>query len=369
MTDNVSVNIHQTTNRGGVVYVTPSMTISQLRPIYLAYRGEVAGKRGGTLRNDACSVKILQSVAGDIQPRNITTRHADQLVRVLAEGKATSTFNARLAGVKAFFRWCQRERLLPRDRFPVDDVTSRKISRADRHRLPVERFEELLDAAGRRHPRDRVLCAIGLYLFLRASEVRALRLKDLDLDAGEIHVYVLKTDDYDIMPISAELDVELRRWLTWYEQTHGTLNPDWLLVPRRASCPWKEEDGRWLRDQASTPVVPAGSVGHLERPVKVVLTDIGWQTTDNPTLQREGMHTLRRSGARAYFDSLVDAGYDGALKRVSAMLHHSSVTMTERYLGIREDRHTRNIAIRGQVMFPKARSGDQDATIKMLHTG
>lgn len=352
------------------MYATPGMTISQLRPIYLAYREEVAGKRGGTLKNDATSVKILQSVTGDIQPRNITTRHVDRLVRVMSEGKATATYNARLAGAKAFFRWCQRERLLPRDHAPLDDVTSRRISRPDRHRLPVERFEELLDAAGRRHARDRVLCAIGLYLFLRASEVRSLRLKDLDLDAGEVHVHIKKTDDYDIMPISAELDVELRRWLAWYEAMHGPLNPDWFLVPARALVAWKQENGQWLRDQSGTPLKPDQAMSaHMERTIKVALVDIGWQQTDNPTLQREGMHTLRRSGARAYFDALVDQGYDGSLKRVSAMLHHSSVTMTERYLGIREDRHTRNVAIRGRVMFPKAQTGEHAATIKQLRVG
>jgi integrase len=329
------------------VHVHKGMTLSQLVPIYLSYREEVAGKRGGTLKNDAASLKILMSVVGDIQPRNITTRHEDRVIRVLAEGKAVATFNCRLAGLKAFIRWCHREKLIPREHVPLD-VSPRKNVRPERNRVPVERFGELLDAAA--HPRDRILIACGLYLFLRASEIRVVKLHDVDLEAGEVHVYLKKTDDYDVMPISAELDQELRRWLAYYENEQGRLDPDWYLVPAKNSLALRpNEEGVLRPDVSSARLKPKEHMStHMENPVKRALRGIGFDT------KQEGLHTLRRSGARAYFDSLVDAGYDGALKRVSAMLHHASVTMTERYLGIREDRHSRNVAIRGRVMFPAA---------------
>ena len=61
---------------------------------------------------------------------------------------------------------------------------------------------------------------------------------------------------------------------------------------------------------------------------------------------------MRRSGARALFDQLVQDGYDGAIRTVQAMLHHTSVTTTEVYLGIHLDKKRRDEAIRGKVMFP-----------------
>lgn len=335
--------------------VNASMTIGQLLPYYQAHRREVENRTANTLRADLGAVNKLLEAAGDIQPRNLTQRHADTFVRLVG-GQSTALFNSRLACIKQFERWLRRERLISRDTV-LFDYRSRKDSRPDRHRVPVERFGELLDAAGRRHPRDRILVACGLYLFLRASEIRFLKIGDVDLEAGEIHVYIQKTDEYDVMPISSELDAELRSWLAFYENQQGPLDPAWYLVPARVSTAWKDDNGWFAREDRPTNLRPTVFLSKSAYAVvQSALADIGWDTG------REGVHTLRRSGARAYFDSLVDAGYDGALKRVSAMLHHASVTMTERYLGIREDRHTRNLALRGRPMFPKASPGTPRAT-------
>jgi len=65
-----------------------------------------------------------------------------------------------------------------------------------------------------------------------------------------------------------------------------------------------------------------------------------------------GMHTLRRSGARALFDRLRHEGYDGALMRVSSMLGHADTKTTEIYLGLSIERQQRNELIAGKAMFP-----------------
>ena len=68
------------------------------------------------------------------------------------------------------------------------------------------------------------------------------------------------------------------------------------------------------------------------------------------------MHTLRRSGARAYFEQLLEEGSirDGVLRQIMAMLHHKSVLMTERYLGLDADREKRDVHLRGRRMFKVA---------------
>ena len=76
--------------------------------------------------------------------------------------------------------------------------------------------------------------------------------------------------------------------------------------------------------------------------------------------KQEGGHTLRRSGARAYFDELVGAGYDGALRRVQSMLGHSHSIMTEQYLGLDLDRQQRNQDLQGKPMFASYE-------VRMLH--
>jgi len=216
-------------------------------------------------------------------------------------------------------------------------------------------FPRLLDACT--NPQQRIIVALGLYLFLRASEVRELRIGSVNLDRGEVLVYQPKTSRYDEMPICAELDTELRRWLTWYAQdagpVHGPLDPEWFLVPARMPMTLENPEG----GRGNGRPVPRGEgsvnphkrVGTPHRAVQKALNAIGWRVEGD----REGCHTLRRSGARALFDTLVESGEvrDGVLRVVSAMLHHKSTSMTEHYLGLEADVEKRNDMFKNRQMF------------------
>jgi integrase len=85
-----------------------------------------------------------------------------------------------------------------------------------------------------------------------------------------------------------------------------------------------------------------------ERYIRKAVVNMGWEDTDD----RIGIHLLRASGARAWFDELNNHTIDGAPKIVQAHLHHASVVMTERYLGLTSDRTKRDRLLRGQSMFP-----------------
>ena len=67
--------------------------------------------------------------------------------------------------------------------------------------------------------------------------------------------------------------------------------------------------------------------------------------------QGDGCHILRRSGARNLFEELRNTGHDGAARRVQSMLGHSSVVMTELYLGIDNEKRQRNQMLAGKPMF------------------
>src|SRR5690606_30101648 len=80
-----------------------------------------------------------------------------------------------------------------------------------------------------------------------------------------------------------------------------------------------------------------------ERVVQGALGALGYPT------RGEGCHTVRRSVARAFFDSMAtDTGYDAALRTVSAMLHHKSSATTEIYLGLTSERVRRDSLLRGR---------------------
>ncbi len=53
--------------------------------------------------------------------------------------------------------------------------------------------------------------------------------------------------------------------------------------------------------------------------------------------------------ARALFDALCSqAGYDGAIRTVSSLLHHASAATTERYLGLSTEQERRDQMTRGK---------------------
>lgn len=302
-------------------------------------------------------VHLLQFLAevGNIQVTNLNARHVDMIFTFWA-GKATGTINASASSLRTFMDWAARRGMTPRG---VDLLAGyrrhRKVAEPNRAMVPVDKFPVLLDAA--RHPRDRMVTALGLYLFLRQSEMRTLRIGDIDLTNQEVAVTVHKTKQFDRMPICSELDTELRQWLTWYAEQKGPLQREWYLVPSKDHVPFtrNKETGRWEPDgDKPARLKPTTPMSSPHRIVQTALAELGYETF------QEGVHTLRRSGARARFDALREQGYDGALQEVRAMLHHASVAMTELYLGIHVERLRRNESVKGRPLYPTiAHSADK----------
>jgi integrase len=312
-----------------------------------------------TVTNYIRASRELLTYVGNIQARNVTPRHIDGFFATRqAKGLAPSSLNCERAGLRALFAYAEQRRYVPSGSSPVVHRRPFKVARRERLRVPAAEFPRLLGAAG--HPRDRIMVALGLFLFLRQSEMRHLRVGDVNLDVGEVFVTVIKTKQTDRMPISAELDAELRSWLAFYSLNAGRpLRPDDYLVPAKTPplftkglTPTQNAEAAKRNAQLN----PTRPVGQAERTVQRVLANAGYDLRQsNGKSESEGMHTLRRSGARALFDQLVETGYDGAMRTVQSMLHHASVTTTEIYLGIHLDKKRRDDILRGKPMFPVAR--------------
>lgn len=329
---------------------------------------QARGMKPNTLRNERRSLDLLLSTIGNVQVRHITDRHINQfLATARTRGHGAGQMNIHVATLRPFFEFCRQRRYMPSHQNPIAGLGwFRQVPRS-RLRVPAARFPSLLDAAP--HPRDRALVAVGLFLFLRQSEAvgiptspdSGLRIGDVNLETGEISVAIEKTGQRDIMPISAELDRELRRWLTWYaEHAPRPLTKSDFLLPA------KERPQKTGNGQSSFVTVDDTGRPHPDRRmvksedgVKRTLLRAGFPIRDaNGKATREGMHTLRRSGARALFDRLVEQGYDGAIRTCQAMLHHAGVTTTERYLGLDLDISKRNDLIRGNDLFPSVTDGN-----------
>lgn len=318
------------------------------------------GDKDSTLRSKHGTLdKLLNDKrTGNILMRNIRPEHIDSVFESMhRDGLRPSSINLHRANLVTFFRWCQQRRYISATSTPMAGTRMLKCTPRQRIMVPVGKFAHLLDSA--EHPRDRALVSLGLFLFLRQSEIRSLTIGDVDLDGGWVEVHIHKTSQRDVMPISMELDRELRRWLTWYSGVAGSLQPGWSLIPARQRPVMVGRAGhRGFMDQVGgTGVNPTKPLVQIERPVQEALVKAGFHIWDETgKLNFEGAHTLRRSGARARFDELVEAGHDGAIRQVQAMLHHSSIQMTERYLGLTLDVDRRDKSIRGKAMYPSMAS-------------
>lgn len=314
---------------------------------YLRHRA-ARGLRPNTIKNDECWLRKFLTHTGNLYVRSIGPRHVDTFFADNGHWSQSSK-NLIVTILKTFFAYCRRQRWLDRDADPAGDYRTQAVQKKEMLRVPVQEFAALLDSAD--HPRNRMLIALGLFLFLRQSEIKAIRIGDVDLVSSEILIRVIKKHDLeDVMRINEQLDRELRRYLTWYAETHGDLKNDWYLIPAKNSLHWKQgPDGRLVPDTDS-PVVrlrPSCRVNNPERVIQDTLKKMGYPT------YWQGCHTLRRSGARAFYDELCERKGDNfALEIVSAMLHHESLTQTQRYLGVLPTVRRRDRAVMEGPMFP-----------------
>lgn len=322
---------------------------------YKRYR--VSKKKSlATLNSDRVTLtRLLEVVGGNQFCDKVTETHLDDLfINIGQTNSARSLCNHHYIMV-SFFRWLRRRNFVPADL--MEDRDPPDFTVEEKRRLPVELFPHVLEQAN--NPRDRALYASGFYLLCRSVELvggkdrDGIRIGDVNLGQGRIRVHVAKQKGrnkqvIDLMPITSEYDEELRRYLMWYQDQCGYLDPSWHLFPRLSRATARRGVEGFIK--GSGRLRPELKMLKPYEPLNPILEAVGFKL-DGDT--GEGMHTLRRGGARARFDVLVDMGYDGALRQVQSLLHHATANMTEHYIGINLDRFKRDVALIGQPMYPQ----------------
>jgi integrase len=299
-----------------------------LSPGYIALlRGAITGRSRGF-------VGVVQALKGPTP----TTGQIDHICvdRYLSahEGGHGSRSN-KLQALKSYLGYLERRGLL-RPGLSVakllEGYKAKREPRKPKYYIPSEDFPALLAVA--HDPRDRAALAMALYTLARQGEISLLTLRQAAERGRTIKVYREKRKRWTDSPVGRELDTELETWLKAYADKTGyqdwrqmaAEHPDWYLIPAKHTGP-----GYWR----PKPEVPAE---RMEGIVKTALTDLGvTETLKGSSVEHlsEGMHTIRRSGARALFKRLVKAlGYEGALTFVQAMLDHETQEMTLRYIGM-----------------------------------
>ncbi|WP_158564067.1 tyrosine-type recombinase/integrase [Jiangella anatolica] len=328
---------------------TNSTRLDEAIEQWLASR-KAQGIRSG-LANDRSTLLNFLTVVGNIYPKSITPRHIDMWLEANAEKWQASSRKVNIHRLSAFQEWCRDRNLMPRN---VDVLKGRrkvKVPRKRRPRVPKEEFAEILDRA--RVPRDRIMLALGLFLMVRANEMVRIQWGHV----GDHHILVdrSKTGDYtDELPIGPDLAEELARWRREVCVRMGVTapGPRWYIVCQMLAPTERNDEGQWTRNTNWTlrPDEP------LRRPlvrVKNLLRMVGIEEPGT------GMHTLRRSGARALLEQLLAEGMgDGAVLVVQNMLGHEGPDMTLKYVGWETGRAMRDKVVLGRRIIPVDSGGD-----------
>lgn len=320
---------------------------------YMVLRGsQDYSKR--TLTNEAGVLRRFLTVNGNVWTTSIAQRHVIRYFEEAGRTRRASTLHMDHTVLGQFFEWMRKSKRMSNDCDPMMGRRRPKVTQRERDRVHVSKFPHLLDIAGTDDPRDRAIVAVFLYTLVRDQECADLRLGDVDLEGGWLQVRISKSGIEDRMPICSELDRELRRWLTHYHSSvpGWKLGPNSYLLPRRQSVGIIRSGNGGKIEGHEMMYSPTQPIFRPGRVVSPILEAAGFPVTDHAGRKKwEGSHTLRRSGARALFDRLSADSYDHSLRLVQSMLHHSSVTVTERYIGVTADRRSRDDILRGKEMY------------------
>jgi integrase len=296
-----------------------------------------------SVQNDASVLRRFVQAVKDPQVHNLSAEAAEAYFASITDQQASS-YNKVLQRVRLFLAFCTRRGWLDTD--PVAELRPRKVARKERLRLNANQLRQMLELTA--NPRDRAVLAAGIGTALRASDICALTVGDLDLDAGYLRATIQKTGDCDQLPITQDLDFEMRRWLTWYAERLAmmglSLTPDMRLFPSVGPT-------NSARDDRGRPMFyghpkPWTEANHPARIVQRALVRIGITSTT-----QEGLHTLRRSVGRLVFEHASAHGHDSSLRITAALLGHRSVATTELYLGLSLDRAKRDQLLRGKSLL------------------
>jgi len=243
-----------------------------------------------------------------LDPQRITLRTVRGFLAAQgARGLKTSSVGRKLAALRSFFRFLNRERLLEGN--PARPVPSPARPKTLPAVLTVDEAARLLETPGgppRSPLRDRALLELLYSSGLRVSELTGLDVEDLDLSEGSVRVRG-KGRKERIVPVGRKAIEAVRAYLA-KERCGGGAGERALFLNVR--------DGGRLTSRSVHRLLGARALRQ------------GWRKRISP-------HALRHSFAT----HLLGSGAD--LRAIQEMLGHQSLSTTQRYTRLDTEQLTR----------------------------
>jgi integrase/recombinase XerC len=276
-----------------------------------------------TRRGYLADVRSLAAHVGeDVAPEAVEPDDVRRWLHALHGTRSAATLGRRLAGVRAFFRFLQREgraALDPTAGLPAPkrpQRAPRPLSVDDCHVL-VERAGAAVSEAAARPAasaeaarratlgalRDRALIELLYGAGIRVAELAALDVRDVDLHRGDVRV-MGKGSKERVVPLPSQTRAALADWID-ARRAPGVLGEPLFIAlrPRKGEAPRRlgVRDVRRVLDKRAV----EGGVGDRVHP-----------------------HRLRHS----YATHLLDMGAD--LREIQELLGHESLSTTQKYTAV-----------------------------------
>lgn len=293
---------------------------------FLQYMRVERGASDHTLKSYREDLQSLAEYLADEQggtpaPGNISTVELRGFVSALHEaGYAKSSIARRLASVRSFFRFGQRENWLKTN--PAKALRNPRKSHKLPHFLSTKEVAKLLNAPPAREPlgiRDRAVLETLYSAGLRVSELTGLNDGDLDFSAGIVRVRG-KGRRERLAPLGSYATTALKSWMSI-----------------------RELSSREPQDRRAPVFVNKFGTRITTRSIGRMLEKYLRQTELD---QRTSPHTLRHSFAT----HLLDRGAD--IRSVQELLGHKSLVTTQIYTHV----STANLRMAYEKAHPRAGS-------------
>ena len=292
-----------------------------------AFDRHLRGERGLSPHTRRGYLGDVRSLAGhvgeDVLPEAVGADHVRGWLAGLHGTRSAATLGRRLAGVRAFFRYLQREGRVGLD--PTAGLPAPKLPKRAPRPMSVDDCHVLVeraDAAPAAKPapgaasarfaalaplRDRALIELLYGTGIRVGELAALDVRDVDLHRGDVRV-MGKGSKERVVPLPAQTREALRAWLDARRGPGLLGEPLFIsLRPRRTPAARRlgVRDVRRILEKRAR----AGGVSDHVHP-----------------------HRLRHS----YATHLLDMGAD--LREIQELLGHASLSTTEKYTAVSAER-------------------------------
>lgn len=289
----------------------PNPTISEVHRAYM-----LAQAASNVVRRYQASLDIARrmftELHGDLPLADVTPDHIRRwLLWLRGEGdqpRATSLAQSSIATyyryLKGFFAWAENEGYVTRS--PAKSVKAVKTPKTIPDVLTEDEAMQLLlgvkNDGDRNSYRDYAIILFFLDTGVRVSELAALRMGALNLEAGYAKIFG-KGRKERIVPLGLELRQVIAKYITRHRL--ATAGEDTLFTNER---------GRRMLSKGIQTMVKRALADNIKR-----------------DLYRGGPHTLRHTFAT------LDLRHGHDIKRTSLVLGHTSTTITERYTHLTGD--------------------------------